>query len=408
MQTRMGLLAVLLTAVGTLVPAVGYAQEYTQPDPNLPLPLFHDRPESGGFYTAGEFVYYQMSNPLTQQLVAIRGIFDLDGSIASALGLPATPGTFIGSGAEALNVNQVSSSEWTPGYRLTIGWKFEQGFTMEFSYLHLATITQEAMASLLPRGLVGVGPNLQNTFLSSFVYNFPTEFGGDANKLSVGNPGAAFGIWNAASVMQEFFTQRFSQYDFGGRIPMFQTDDGDACDGRCYGLLGARVVDLKERYNWRTISENIGGMSATGASDVAVYTDMVSNIMYGFDLGCGWEQYICSTPIGSFSWSFEGRVAPLIDIVKSYSKYELGDRDMAAKQAHRDYTFAAEAEATLNFWWYPIEGVEVRLGWDAMAFFNTIASPQPIDFNFGSLDPQQDHEVMRLLHGFHAGIGFIF
>src|SRR5262249_47929863 len=52
-------------------------------DPTFPLPLYHDRPEKGGFYAAAEFLYWKMKNPLDNQIIAVRGLLDFDGSITA-------------------------------------------------------------------------------------------------------------------------------------------------------------------------------------------------------------------------------------------------------------------------------------------------------------------------------------
>jgi hypothetical protein len=67
-----------------------------------------------------------------------------------------------------------------------------------------------------------------------------------------------------------------------------------------------------------------------------------------------------------------------------------------------------EAQANANVFWFPIEGVEIRGGYDFMAFFNTVTSPNPVDFNFGRLAPDWHHGKTRFIDGFHLGIAFIF
>src|SRR5262249_2821708 len=52
-------------------------------DPTFPLPLYHDRPEKGGFYAAAEFMYFRQTNPLDHQVIAVRGLLDFDGSITA-------------------------------------------------------------------------------------------------------------------------------------------------------------------------------------------------------------------------------------------------------------------------------------------------------------------------------------
>src|SRR5207253_6974440 len=45
--------------------AMGF--DYAPPDPEFPLPLYHERPETGGFYAAGEFLLLRQTNPLNEQ-----------------------------------------------------------------------------------------------------------------------------------------------------------------------------------------------------------------------------------------------------------------------------------------------------------------------------------------------------
>src|SRR5207245_9442833 len=91
MRTRSFCLGVMLTAVMALAPTVARCQQGTQPsdgvlpppsvvrgqdysppDPVFPLPLYHERPETGGFYAAGEFLFFRQTIPLKDQPVAVR------------------------------------------------------------------------------------------------------------------------------------------------------------------------------------------------------------------------------------------------------------------------------------------------------------------------------------------------
>jgi hypothetical protein len=59
MRTRIGWLALLMTGI-VLAPRSLQAQEVPAlTDPTFPLPLYHDRPEKGGFYVAGPFLYWR-------------------------------------------------------------------------------------------------------------------------------------------------------------------------------------------------------------------------------------------------------------------------------------------------------------------------------------------------------------
>ncbi len=411
MRTRTGWLALLLTAGVALAPTVVRGQEVPPPDPVFPLPLYHDRPETGGFYAAGEFVFFRMDNPLKHQVIAVRGLLDFDGSITADLngilveptngppiivpGQP-VPGNFIGSKAPALFADDAGGPlSYQPGWRLTAGWKFRDGAAIEFSWMSLAEAKYGAVATLVPPGLQP-GPQLENTFLFSPVFNFTPDFSGEAQKLAIGNPNAAYGIWNAATIMSIGFTQRYDQYDLTARVPIFETD---YC--RCYALYGPRHVSLWERFAWRTVSEDFQGIA--GQDDVAWYNNIVSNQMYGVDVGMGTEWYVGH----GFSVSLDLKAAGMVDVVHEIAKYYRADFFTGNKRAKRDYPLVPELDGLLNVWWYPIEGVQIRAGYELMAFFNTISSPEPVSFNYGGLDPQWK-STMRWMDGFNFGIGFIF
>src|SRR5438132_8669837 len=88
MRTRSFCLGLVLTAVMALAPKVARCQQnalppdgvlppptvvrgqdYSPPDPVFPLPLYHERPETGGFYAAGEFLLMRQTIPLKEQPV---------------------------------------------------------------------------------------------------------------------------------------------------------------------------------------------------------------------------------------------------------------------------------------------------------------------------------------------------
>jgi hypothetical protein len=252
-----------------------------------------------------------------------------------------------------------------------------------------------------------VGSLLQNTFLTSPVFNYPPEFIGPAVKLAIPtNPpqlvaGSTPGIWNGSAVQQLLFTQRFDQGELTSRWPIFENE----C-WRSYGLCGARAVIMWERLKWRTVDYDITGLSFQGYN--AIYSNITSNRLYGPHIGWGNELYLGSTPIGAFSVSVDLDAALLMDIVKERAKYELEDRSISAGRARSEYTLAPELAAQVGLWWYPIQAIQVHVGWDLMCFFNTIGSRQPIDFNYGALAPEWNHIPTRFFDGFRAGIGFIF
>jgi len=465
MRTRSFCLGLVLTAVMGLAPEaarcqdvqlpaprVVRGQDYSPPDPVFPLPLYHERPETGGFYAAGNFLMLRQTNPLKEQPIAVRGFVDTFGNVQATqnflsevelgvTGPTPVPGLFIGSGKPALDVNQVSGpNSYQPGFRINLGWKFQNDLDIEFSWSHLFTKKLSATAAPIGPTLSG-GPDGSDSFLFAPVYNFSNNYVGPASKLIVSttipfdftagpfpigfladqifhtSPGPV-GIWNAAQLMTIQFTQRYDDFEIIGRIPIYESD---RC--RCYGLFGPRHVQLWERFQWRTVDESVreihldivgagfdqvfnrgdaGGLS--GPLDQAIYSNIVSNRLYGPLFGLGSDLYVGH----GFGINLDLRCGSYIDVVKERAKYELGDHSTAAQRARTDYTMAFELAGRLNLTWYPIEGVELRFGYELQNFFNTVSSPQPIDFNMGSITPTWDKGTYRLLDGFSAGISFIF
>ena len=64
--------------------------------------------------------------------------------------------------------------------------------------------------------------------------------------------------------------------------------------------------------------------------------------------------------------------------------------------------------ANLNLWWYPIEGVQMRVGYNALTFFNTMYMQNPIGFNYSAIDPVYETKYFRILHGVNVGVGLFF
>lgn len=385
---------VLLAALWAPRPAL--AQYYEVPPVAFTGPLSHPRYEDGGFFTAMQFLYLRQTVPLDNQLLAFRGFIDVDGSI---LGLG--QGRFIGSGTPALDVEWLDDSgTYQPGFNLTLGWRFESGVSLQASWWHLAEARYSRIATLAPSGLSGAGGGLSDTFLTAPVFNFPIEFAGNPQNVTAGNNGATFGIWNAATQMQIEFQQRYDHYDLTGRIPIWQTDYS-----RYYGLLGGRIVGLWERFRWRTVDADQDGVA--GPDTTAIYNNIISNRLYGFHLGCGNEWFLGDTPIGAFSCSLDVEGGLYIDYAKLRAKWERADRAIGANRARNQWSLVPSVEAKVGMWWYPWEGVTVQLGYNVLSFFNTFSSRNPVDFDYGRLDPEWDRS-MRLLYGLTLGVGFVF
>jgi hypothetical protein len=404
MRTRYGWLVGLLTAGLALTPAVVYGQgiDAGPPDPVFPLPIGKDRMENGGFFVALEGLFWRQTNPLHDQQIAVRGVLDTDGSISQALFGGAQPGLFFGSRTAALRADDAGGpGTYSLGFRLTGGWKFANDVSLEVSWIHLFDAKYAATASVLP-AFARSDPLLADTFLTSFVFNFPPDFAGPAQKVNLGNPGATFGIWDASSEQEIRFTQRFNQADLSVRWPLMTND----CM-RTYWLCGPRMVWLWEQFWWRTVAFDITS-GAAGQDDVAIYSNVVSQRLYGGHIGAGWDWKPCETPIGTFAISVEGDFMLSADVVKERAKYERGDFAIAAQRAITTYTVVPELSAKVNLWWYPIEAVQVRIGYDLLAFFNTVSSPDPVSFNFGALDPPWVKGTTRIFDGFEFGVAISF
>jgi hypothetical protein len=373
----------------------GQAADMGPPDPEIPLPLGKRHMEDGGLYLAAEFLFMEMTNPLHDEQIAVRGVLDVTGDITGR------QGTFIGSRQAALRANDVGPGTYMPGFRVTGGWLFGDGIAVEVNWVHLFEAKYAATAGVEP-AFGQTGLLLENTFLTSFVFNFPPDFAGPAQKVNIGPPGATFGIWDASSEQSIEFIQRFEQVELRARFP-FMADD---CQ-RTYWILGPRVIWLWERFKWRTVAFDVNTGQA-GQDDVAIYSNIVSQRFYGVHLGCGYEWYKGTTPIGAFALGLELEAALFADIVKERAKYERGDFAIAAQRARTDYLISPELQGKLNLWWYPTAAIQMRIGYDLMTFFNTMSAPDPVSFNYGALDPPWVKGTFRMLEGISAGIAFSF
>jgi hypothetical protein len=375
-------------------------EAYMVPPVDFTGPLSHPRYEDGGFFTFGEFMYYRQTRPLLSQSVAFRGFIDTNGGISGT----GTPGTRFGSFAEALNTNMVNGAgNFQPGMNIGIGYRFKNGISVTVEWMHLAESRYAATAGLLPGNFLP-GQNLADTFLFAPVSNFPASFGGNpANVVINGSQafGSTFGIWNAASNMEIQFIQRFEQVQITQRIPIWETE----CY-RAYGIVGPRAIVMWEKFEWRTVDTDTLGQAT--ADTTALYNNIVSNRLYGVFVGSGHDWYLHSGRCGAFAVDLSLCGALYMDFVKGRARYELGDKSEAATRSRRLLEAVPGVDGKLGLCWYPWEAIQVRLGYSFMALFNTVASPRPIDFNFGTIDPPFNGGISRLLHGVDVGIGFIW
>jgi len=405
---------VLLAALVALFSRAAQAQDATGPgsgdtqpgngDWNIWAPL-NNRPDLGGFFISSEFVMMRQTNPIGTQQVAIRGFKDVDGSISAALGLPPVPGNFFGSAKEALNTNQVSGPNgFSPGTIIDLGYKFDNGSEIYFSWMYLAQHRTLAAATAVPYNFA-IGADQADSFLYSPVYNFPNDYAGSINtfKLPIGSQFAAYGIWNGASIETETFIQRTQQYEVTWREPIFETENY-----RLSGIVGGRFFWIWEKFEWRAMDLDFA-TGAGGPLDTAIYSNIDSNRMYGPHAGVSQECYIGH----GFACQVDLDAAMFVDVVRERAQYTTGAKygiPQVTAESKRSLTVfepAPELDCDINLVWYPIKSVEVRIGYNAMAFFNTISSPQPIDFNYGALTPAYK-STFRLFDGFNVGMALNF
>jgi hypothetical protein len=373
---------------------------YAPPEVQLPVPIGSTRPEDGGFFIGAEFVMLRQTNPIHNQTIAYDGFIDVDGSITGG-----RAGTYVGGGFNRLNARQASGpSTYQPGFIIDLGWRFAGGddaWALNVSWMYLTEATYSSSATLAP-AFLQVGQTGAQSFLVANVYGFPNDYSGPAQKVGRGNDFAAYGIWNAASIMNIKDTQRAQQWDATVRVPY------DFCESKNYrmsGLMGARFFWIWENFWWRTadIDVNNGG---TGPTDVAIYNNTVSNRMYGVHIGIEQEWYIGH----GFACMLNTDVAGFMDVYKLRASYGLGERGNlgpAAKRSRTDYTVVPEFSGKLELMYYPWEAVQLKVGYDLLLFLNSIAAQRPVDFNFASLAPDYNH-VTRVFDGWTAAIVISF
>jgi hypothetical protein len=396
----------LLTIAAVLVPGLAWGQGphdqggpvsyqgYAPPpfQEQLPLPIGNTQPDLGGLFVGAEYLLLRQTNPIRGQPIATRGFIDEDGSITGV------PGIHIGTGVLALDANQVSGPNgFQPGFRAGAGWRYGDGSAISVDFIYLTTSRKIAAATLAPPGL-NVFNNFSESFISAPVFNFPNNFAGPPDKIGVGNPEAAFGIWNGASIMTLAFDQRFNQAQATYRFPVYETE--------CYrmsGLVGPRIAWIWERFRWVTTDLPASG-TPNFDTDVAVYNNIVSNVMYGVHAGGSQEWYIGH----GFAVQLDLEAALFADSVAEQASYELGNHfGVRNKRSRREVVVVPEFQGMLGMQWYPYEGVQIMVGYNLMWFLNTIASPQPVDFDYGSLTPRYER-TNRLFDGLQAGISFSF
>jgi hypothetical protein len=388
--------AVLAAVIAVGWPTSATAQEggFQVPVNGDGLPIPTGSAGQPGFYTSVEFVMLTQTRALGNQSIAVRGFFDANGVISGV------PGTFFGSGADALTTDKMGRREFQPGFRIEIGYKFDTGVRLYANYLQLYDAHYSAGATQATLGFKG-RQDLSDTFLSAPAYNFNPAFGGPQFDTAFDNRQNGgfntYGIWNAADVMDIKFVQRYQQAEAGLRTPLFATDYSSV-----YSLTGARFAWFFERFTWRTL--DIDALVNSSSLNAATYTNTLSQRMYGLFVGCGHEVYLGNM----FSASIDLTAAAYMNVHKERAKYNLDAQTVQSKFGREGFDIVPSATGDFNLWFYPVEGIQMRLGYSGMTFFNTRYMREPVGYNYGQIDPNYGTKVFRLVHGFNVGIGFFF
>ena len=363
--------------------------------PTLPIPTGGGPGHTAGFYGAVEFVFLTQTRAIGDQTVAYHGLVDSSGRITGL------PGTYIGSRQPALTTDKMGKTNFFPGYNIEIGYKFDDGTRIYGSFMQLFEANYNDGASLATQ-YARSNRSLTDTFLTAGVFNFNPQFSGPARKtgfdLGPNNPGHnTYGIWNGASTMDLKFSQRFTFAEIGARTPLFQTEYS-----RTYGLAGGRYAWFFERFTWRTAAFDINGVG--GPQNAASYTNTLSQRLYGPFFGCGQEVFLCNV----LSASLDLTGSPLVGVVKQRSKYELDTELTQSKRGWNDFIVVPNFNGNFNLWWYPTEGVQLRVGYQAQTYYATKYMREAIGFNFAAPDPAIDTKWFRVIHGFNVGLGLFF
>jgi hypothetical protein len=324
-------------------------------------------------------------------------------------------------------------NDYQPGTKIDIGYKFENGASISLSWMYLTQHRTLASATSVPFNQA-IGVDGADSFMFSPVYGFPPDYAGafgpgfgtgtgTANGLGavkigtgsslsatgvvgpatpLGNFLAAYGIWNGASIETITFLQRVQQYEITWRDVVFESENY-----RLSYTVGPRFFWIWEKFEWRVSDLDTNGNG--GPLDTAIYSNIESNRMYGAFAGFSQECYLGH----GFAVSVDLQGAMLLDVVREKALYTTGAKDgipratAESKRTVTQWNAVPEINGNIQLVWYPIQSVEMRIGYNAMAFFNTISSPQPIDFNYGALTPQYK-STFRLFDGLNAGIAFLF
>jgi hypothetical protein len=453
----LGLVVLALFALPTAARAQG-GGSLGPPMWEMPMPLMWGE-RNEGIYTAFEALIMRINNPLHTQVVGIRGIFDEagtiqgqgelvnvnDGRIATTpyittlFGDRGVPGQFLGSGMGAMTTGDVGDDKYEPGMRFTIGYRFRNGVAIEGNYWSLAATRHQSSAGIVPpRNFGGVGSQFYDSFISAPFFNFTPYFAGPSfdvisntylltrpaganpvNLVTAGNQNGAnqvittddvindlirfrgfvvpaYGIANGAELMEQSLRQRFASAELNARVPFCTAEVT-----RTYGLIGVRYINFDERYRLRIVDMDIEGSSL--AENAMQYENKISNKYYGGQAGIGTESYIAN----GFAITFEGKLGVLAENSRATVKVLREDLAVGLRKVDNQVNTTTMFQAGAYLWWYPMEGIQMRIGYEFLGILGSRRSPDPVDFDLGKLNPGYDKLFLRV-DGVTGGLAFIF
>jgi hypothetical protein len=196
--------------------------------------------------------------------------------------------------------------------------------------------------------------------------------------------------------MEISLRQRFASAELNARVPFCVAEVT-----RTYGLVGVRYLAMEERFKLRIVDTDIEGSSLP--ENAMQYTNKMSNKYYGGQAGVGTESYIGN----GFAISFEGKAGVLAEVSKATVKVIREDLAVGLRKSDNQTSVTAMFQAGAYLWWYPMEGIQARIGYEFLGVLGSRRAPEPIDFDLGKLAPIYEKLFLRV-DGVTAGVAFIF
>lgn len=450
--------AMLLGAVpASAQSAVIGTTNLSSPTWEVPIPLMWGEKDEG-FYFSAEAAVMRINNALQSQVVARRGyrdlngyingnpeggtvdIFDNNGAYVTTLFRELGPaGAVYGSQEVGLSTDQVGNDVFQPGSRITLGYRMRNGMTIEGSYMGITKSRVGATVSITPPDL-NTGNNNVNSYLYGDYYNFNPYFSGPQREiisnvflptlppgtttlvmtpvpLDLQNLGgyavSAYGITNGAEIFRIAQTMGIHTSELNLKIPVAQFEGT-----RTYWTGGFRYISFTEQF--RMIVQDFGfpdGLNAgdpfnSGIQDTEDrpqwslrYTTKQKDIFYGLQTGVGGEAYL----FNGLAFSIDAKVGILAERSKSSVVLQRMDleNNIGMQRTNNLFTVAGLFQGGAYLWWYAHEGITFRLGYEYLGILNARRMVNPIDYNFGQLNPDA-HNSYLSLDGFVMGVSFVF